>query len=318
MIDDGTVMLYDVATDRVTPLVQGGQISQLSWVGPTELALVQTSGSSSSIRTIDTRSGASTDALIVSGRILAYGFDPQRSSIATLIYDEREDLVEASVHYLVGDRAVLRAGSTELVGRDGTLDAGFAATFSPDGDRVLFLQTETRDGEGASAPLQVRGRDGALEYSVDADRAPTAATWLPDGSLTFRSRDGVRRWEPGDSSSEAVPGLSTWYAPWPAPNAKLVAYDTGRTSADVRVRTVHLGNGKVRDVGPAGRANPVFARYDEIWVQIVQRCSPGCAQPYVLGPVVSAVDITTGRERRLQLPTLEGLALWSEVPTVGG
>lgn len=314
VIQDGTIILYEVAGDSTRPLVAGTGISQLSWLSGTELALAQAAPGGATIRILDARTAASSDALAVSGRLLDYDFDPQRSAIAVLVADDEHGFVEAEVHYLVGDRAIQRMAVTDLVGREPGLETQFAAEFSPDGERILFVQTENPDGEGPTAPLQVRGRDGVLEYWVDADRAPTAATWLPDGTLMFRSRDGVRRWKPGRTSSSSIDGLSSWYAPWPAASGRHVAFDSGRTSTSVRVRRLNLANGRVVDVGPAGRAHPVYAAHDEIWVQIAQRCTPRCPEPVVLGPVVSAIDLATGRERRLSLPTLEGLALWSETP----
>lgn len=312
VVVDGTIQLYDVATDTVTPLASGGTLSNLSWTSATEVAVVQAGSGSSTLRTIDTRTGAASDVLAVTGELLAYGFDAQRTVLATMV--GVDGFVEVELRYLVGERATHRLTTMPFDLSERTLDDQFAATFSPDGERLLIVHTENEDGSESTAPLQVRRLDGTLEYWIGSDRDPRAAAWMPDGSLVFRSLDGARRWKPGRTESSPVGDVSSWYDPSPGPAGRLVAYDTGRVSRNVQVRRVNVLSGKVNDVGPPGRAHPIYAAANTIWTQIVQRCRPDCAQPYVLGPIVYAINPTSGKERVLSLPTLDGLALWSEAP----
>lgn len=310
---DGAIQLYDVASDTVTPLANGAGIFGLTWVSADELAFGQDGTGTSSIRTINRSSAATVDVLSLEGDLLAFGFDPQQTSVATMVATA-DGFVEVEVHYLVGDRAVQRVTAMRLDGNDDVLGSQFSVAYSPGGGRLLVVQTANASGSEASAPLQVRSLDGRLEYWVDADREPTQATWLSDGSLVFRSLDGVRRWKPGKTESSPIGDLSTWFSPSASPAGRLVAYDTGRLTKHVQVRRVHALTGEVVDVGPAGRAQPIFAAQNEIWTQIVQRCRPDCLEPFVLGPLVFAVNPRTGEERQLRLPTLDGLALWSETP----
>jgi hypothetical protein len=311
VINDGGISLYEVATGALERLATGSGLANLSWLGPTELAVVVDGAGSATLRTIDTASRASTDVLTVDGDLLAYGFDRERTALATMVATA-SGFVDVEIRYLVGGFAVQAVTTMRLDGSDRTLDVQFATSFSPDGQRLLIVHTENASGTEETAPLQVRRLDGSLEYWVDSDRDPTEATWLPDGSLVFRSLDGVRRWKPGKSQSSALGDLSTWYAPWVGPNGRVVAYDTGRFSRRVQVRRVNVLTGVVTDIGPPGRANPVYAAGNEIWTQIVQRCRPDCFEPFVLGPIVYALNPNTGEERVISLPTLEGLALWSE------
>lgn len=138
------------------------------------------------------------------------------------------------------------------------------------------------------------------------------AAWAPDGSLVFRSADGIRRWRGGSVSSARVGDLSAFYGPWVAPNSRFVAFDTGARSTKVQVRRLELRSGKVFDLGPPGRLSPVYARVDAIWMQIAQRCEPGCAKPVVGGPRVFSLDPRDGSEEVLMLPTLDGIAVWYE------
>lgn len=314
---DGVVSVYEVAEDQLRQVASGGGISQLSWTGPNELAFVQQGSGVTTLRTLDARSGATADVLSVQGDLLAYGFDPTGTMVATIVAGS-DGFVVVEIRYLIGERAVQRLTTMTLDGSDDALDRRFAATFSPDGARLLVLQTEVADGVEDTAPLQVRALDGRLEYWIDSDREPTHATWMPDGSLVFRSLDGVRRWRAGRDSSNPVGQLSSWYDPSASPGGTLVAYDTGRVTKNVQVRRVNVFNGRVLDIGPPGRAHPIYAAPDEVWVQIVQRCRPDCLEPFVLGPAVYAITPATGEERLLQLPTLEGLALWSEAPADAG
>lgn len=313
VIVDGVIQIYEVATDTVTPLASGGSLSSLAWLSANEIAVVQDGAGVSTLRRIDIRTASSTDVLTVEGDLLAYGFDAQQTVLATMVATA-DGFVEVELRYLVGDRAVQRLTTMPLDGSDRTLDVQFSATFSPNGEHVLIVHTENADGSGSTAPLQVRGIDGRLEYWVGADRDPTAATWMPDGSLVFRSLDGARRWKPGKPDSNAIGDVSTWYDPSPGPAGKLVAFDTGRVSRNVQVRRVNVLTGEVVDIGPPGRAHPIYAAGNQIWTQIVQRCRPDCLEPFVLGPIVYSINPNSGEERVLRLPTLAGLALWSEVP----
>jgi hypothetical protein len=311
VIYDGSIHVYDVQADRSVPLVGGPGMSGLTWISANELAVAQNGSGTAAVRSIDARTGSFGDLISVNGQILAFAVDQMRSVVAVMI--ERSDgFVDVELQYLIGDRAVHRIASFEATGSKDELGEQQLLKFSPDGQRLVIVNTEISFGTEAKAGLQVRRLDGRLEYWVGTDREPTQANWLADGSLVFRSLDGVRRWKPGRDSSLPVDQLSTWFAPWGSPNGKLVAYDTGRVTKNVQVRRVNVFSGKVVDVGSPGRANPIYAAQDAIWVQGVQRCRPDCDEPYVLGSLVYSINPATGEEKPLQLPSLDGLALWGE------
>lgn len=308
VIVDDQLFAYEVKTDTVTELATGSGLEQPLWLNKRDIAVAQRFGTVSSIEVVDSTTRSSRELLRVNGDLFSFDVSDDQGMVATMTL--ADGFATVDLNYLIGERAVQRVTAMPVEGRGLSFDDQFLVALSPDEQRLLIVNTASPDGTGDTAALQVRRLDGSLEYSVDSDRAPTAAAWLPSGGLVFKSLDGVRRWKPGSTSSVGVASLSVWYSPSASPNAKAVAYDTGRLTRRVQVRRVILATGEVTDVGPTGRANPIFAATNQIWTQIVQRCEPDCQDPFVLGPVVYAINPSTGKERVLQLPSLERIAVW--------
>ncbi|MFP5225611.1 MAG: hypothetical protein ACLGH3_08710, partial [Actinomycetota bacterium] len=312
VVDEGIIKLYQVETDTISELATGQGVRDLRWLDANTISLVQDGTSTAVVKAIDIASRSLSEIDRVDGNLLAYDIHPDRSVMAALVARSAGQPA-LELRYLVGERPVQRLSLIPHEGRGVGWDDQIWIRFSPSGDLFAMVDTAASVSEDPQrSPLQVRRLDGSLIFEVGAGRGPTMAAWAPDGSLIFRSDDGVRRWRSGNSSSSRAAAISNFYDPWVAPNSRFAAYDTGARSTRVQVRRVEIRSGKVSDIGPPGRMNPVYARVDTLWMQIAQRCEPECLQPVVGGPQVFAINPNDGKERLIKLPTLEGVALWYE------
>lgn len=309
VVYDDTILIYDPATDRHAELATGVGVRGLRWLDRDTLAVVQEGNGVSIVKTIDTSTREVAELDRIDGSLLAFDIADDGSMLAGLVVRGGDPTFE--IRYLSGDRAVLRSTTIPQVARGGSVDDQIAVSFSPGGSHVLVVDTAAKASPDRElSPLQIRRLDGSLVYDLSSNRGPTMARWLPDDSLVFRSSDGVRRWQPGQSSSSSVASLSAFYGPWPSPNGRSIAFDTGARNTRVQVRRLDRATGSVTNIGPPGRFRPVYAAGDAIWMQVAQRCTPGCTSPIVGGPEVYAFNPSDGKERLLSLPTLEQIAVF--------
>ncbi len=312
---NGSIYTYDVRTNAVAEVARGQSVRMPRWVSATQISFIQgTPRSANALRIVDLKSRTVSDVLTVDTGIDVYGWSPDRQTIAFITTDRysyphlRFYQVDANVGQSVATLA--RLGGREPGAADQTRIA-----FSSDGSEVLVVYTYADGDPGApvgddASQFQIRAVDGSLSYSVDQKREPTMGTWSADGrTVYYLTGTGLRAWKQGSDRSTPVPGGVNWFDPWPSPDGRLVAFDTGATGTSVKVRTIDVRTGAKKDITKAGFFRPVFASANVVWVQAAVKCSGDCQTPVVAAPQVFAVDIRNGKQTKLALTTLEDIDL---------
>ena len=96
-----------------------------------------------------------------------------------------------------------------------------------------------------------------------------------------------------------------WFDPSVSPDGRQIAFDSGLESPRVQVKLFDVRARTVRTISKPGRALPVYAGANTIWVQVVEQCKGDCPLPTTLRNIVYALDTRSGRERSLALQTLD-------------
>lgn len=309
---EGGLWYYDVAADTVHKLTQGPGIRAPRWIGPDEISFLQDrlqGERSSTLFRVNVRTGAIAEVFAVETGVATYGWSPDGTTVAYVTVD---DLDFPQIHF----RSLAGGGSVRTVatlarqlGREYVDDDLLRIAYAPDGEHVLIVYT-IASGEGGELALeesavQVRTADGALAYAPAPENGPTMAFWAPDGArMLFRIRSGARSWQVQGGRVEWVPGKPVWFDPSPSPDGRLVAFDTGASSPSSRIRLVDLRAGTIRPLGGPGRAYPIFATTAQVWAQRIRACAGDCLVPGQPVNEVVAIEVATGKERRLAIRSL--------------
>ncbi|MFN2613770.1 MAG: hypothetical protein ABR552_02995 [Actinomycetota bacterium] len=310
---DGSIYTYDVAANLTTKVAVGDGVRLPHWVSNTQISFVQGEpGSANALRLLDVASRKVSDVFTVETGINVYGWSPDRQTVAYITTDRlgyphlRYREVETGVNQSVATLA-------RALGREGSISDQALVQFSADGADVLVVYTPA-DGEDPSkvpddqSQFQIRALDGTLDFSVGHKRAPTMGVWSADGkTIYYLTSSGLRSWKEGKQTSTGVKGSVKWFDPWPSPDGRSIAFDTGAAGAGVKVRALDLTTGAKADVTKGGFFHPVWAAPQTIWVQKVTPCSPDCLTPVVAAPEVDAVDLKTRKVTKLALTSLQDI-----------
>lgn len=313
--DDG-LYLYDVSADTVLQLLSGTGIRQPRFLNRDTIAFVRDEGAGSSVMSFNTRTRALTTLHTSNAPINAWAPRADNQEIAYVVTDSN-GYPQVRYRALVGNLSTLVVTTlARAPGRERDIGDQTSVQWSPDGRRTLISYTPA-DGEGEPVPntaaqVQVRRSDGALEFAPPQSRGATQAVMSADGrKVYFRSSQGRRVWDAATKATSAVPGNPpVWFDPVASLDGRTIAYDTGATTAKVKVEVLDVRTGTRTQVGPSGRMHPVYADNRTIWIRSVVPCQPDCFYPVSPGPEVFAVDLRTGKERKLKLTSLQDVTLF--------
>ncbi len=310
----GRLWLYDAAKNTLRDLARGKGLRMAKFVNANEISFLQ--GTEPAVlRIIDIKTGAVRDVFTESEGIDVYGWSPDRAILAYISTD-RHSYPHLQYRYIGSDVPVQSVATlARAFGRGGIATDQMKIQFSPDGDDILIVYTPadgsaSEDFSPEQSQLQVRSFDGELAFAADMEDGPTMATWSVDGTrVFFRIDQGARAWRADTGVVEGVRGGVRWFNPWPSPDGKLLAYDTGSDSTAVRTGVIDLDKGSRRTVSGGGRYHPVFARANLLWVQRVRACT-ACLGATEAAPEVFSLNITTGAEKKLALRSLAEIDVW--------
>lgn len=314
--EDG-LSLYDVKADTVQQVLRGSGIRQPRFLNRDTIAFVRDEGTGSTISTYDVRTRAVTTLHTTDAPIRVWAARPDNEELAYIVVGD-DAYPQVRFRSLVGNQTTLVVTTlARALGREADLSDQMLLRYAPDGARVL-ISFSPADGEpgqkipDSAAQMQVRALDGALEFAPPHAQDATQAVLSTDGKrVTYMRASGPARvWDAATGKVSQLRGApARWFNPAPSLEGRTIAYDTGATSVKVRVEILDVRTGTRTALGPAGRANPVFANSRTVWMQSVQPCEPDCLLPVTPGPEVYAVDMRTGAERKLKIPTLQDIAI---------
>ena len=315
-VSEGSLWLYEAATDRVSELARGEGMRLPKWMSKSTVSFVQDrADGSATLRSYDLTTQEVRDIASVAGGIDVYGWSPDRQLVAYITTDA-QSYPHLNFQEVVGDGATMPVATLgRALGRELTPLDERLIEFSPDGSRVLVVYTPADGAPGRAqtedeSPMQVRGVDGSRQFSINSDREPSMGVWSADGArVYYRESKGTRAWVASTGRIERAPGNPAWFNPAVSKDGKRIAYDTGATATSVVVQMLDLGTGKRTRLTGQGWFHPVVANERTVWAQRAQQCSPDCMQPVVPGPEVVAIDTRTLKQSRLSIPTLIGADL---------
>jgi Tol biopolymer transport system component len=304
-----SIWLYDVKTNKTQQVTHGGTVRMPKWLDANHFSFIQgdNSGTAAVLRTVDLKSGTTTDVFTSDTGINVYGWSPDGQTVAYITTDS------AGYPHL-SYRSVADGGTQSVATLARALGRGVNASdesliqYSKDGSFVLVVYTPA-DGSGSAIPpeqsqFQVRTSDGALAFSDDTSREPTMGLFARDGrSVYFRDSGGVRAWNTTTSLTRTVRKVA-WFDPSSAPDGTQMAFDTGSGSAKVRIRVLNLRALSVVTISGPGRAYPVFAGPRTVWAQEIVACPGTCLGSTQPGTRVFSIDTHTLAERALPIQSL--------------
>jgi len=305
-----SIWLYDVRTNKTRQVTRGGTVRMPRWLDANHFSFIQgdNSGTAAVLRTVDLKSGTTTDVFTADTGINVYGWSPDGQTVAYITTD-------SSGYPHLRYRSIADGGTQSVATLARALGRGINASdesliqFSKDGSFVLVVYTPA-DGTGSTIPpeqsqFQVRTSDGALSFSDDTSREPTMGLFSRDGrTVYFRDSGGVRAWTTTTALTRTVRKV-TWFDPSIAPDGSQVAFDTGSESTKVRIRVLNLRALTVATVSGPGRAYPVFAGPHTVWAQEIVPCPTTCLGPTQPGTRVFSIDSRTLVERLLPIQSLQ-------------
>jgi hypothetical protein len=301
----GSIWLYDAKANTARMLARGGDLQLPRWIDANTVSFVQNSGTASTLERIDLKSQEVTQIFSVDTGIQAYGWSPDRDTVAYVTTDQ--DAYPHVRFRSISDGATQSVATlARALGRGATRSDQLRVEFSKTGDYVLIVYTPA-DGDASVPPeqsqFQIRTSGGTLAFAAPMSQQPTMGAWTPGGTkIVYHDSSGVKTWTASSNSTRALRKLS-YFDPWPSRDGRFMAFDSG-LSTTVRVRVLDLNTLNVQTVSKAGRAFPVFAATNVVWAQDVKACSEGCESPAQLGDHVYAIDVRTGAERLLALKGL--------------
>lgn len=315
------IYVYDVKSNTAARVAEGENIGLAKFYSESAISFIQDQGSGAVLRVVDTRSKQVDDLFTVDTGILTYGWSPDHLMVGYLTADE-SGYPHLYIRQVVGQNAPRHVATlARIVPREYDIGDQLRVSWSPDGSYVLVVDTAA-EGDGgrlpdAQSPLQVRGADGTLAFAADSDRAPTMAVWS-GARVFYRASNGLRMWTPGKTASVSAKGSVRWFDPYASLDGRIIAYDTGASSLQVRVRSYDTRTGGSTDVSTAGFAYPLVADARTVWGQRVQKCEPDCLTSIVPGPEVFAFDLVTHKSRKLAIPTLVDTDVYFAASATGG
>jgi Tol biopolymer transport system component len=314
-VEGDGLFLYDVAKDSVQQILAGGGMRQPRFMNRDTIAFLRDEGTGTAVIAYDVRTQSLTTLHTSNAPIGAWSPRSDNEEIAYVATDQNA-YPQLRYRALVGNASTLVVTTlARAFGREADLSEQTLVRWSPDARRTLMVFTPA-DGEGdpvpdSAAQLQVRGADGRLEFAPPQAQQATQAAMSPDGrKVYYRSSAGTRMWDAATRATAAVPGRPPiWFNPTVSIDGRALAYDTGATSAKVRVEVLDLRNGTRTQVGPTGRVHPVYATLRTLWTQSVAPCPAECLTDVTPGREVFATDLRNGNERKLALTSLQDLAV---------
>lgn len=289
------IWMYNIATDSVRRITSGTAFEQLPrFKTPTRISFVR----ESQLREIGTTGGNSTLIVGGRGRIHAYGWSPDRRRVAFIAGDDRHALY---VHRIGGATTRIRT-FVEHLGRDGSEDDDISVHWSPDGTRLLVVDTPLDTVQ--SGPVRTIFVLTLTGGDVVPSRLGTFAIWASNGrSIYYRRNAGNNRtWRELTINSNAEHSLSmtpNTRRPALSLDGRYIAHDNASDDMDTWLHDLRTGG--ERRIRSQGLAAAWIAR-DRFVVTDVRACSgEEC------GPGVSWVE--EGSTTRVVLPgTFRGLS----------
>jgi hypothetical protein len=305
----GSIWLYDARANTARELARGGDLRLPRWIDANNVSFVQNNGDASTLERIDLKSLEVSEIFTADTGIQAYGWSPDRQTIAYVTTDS--DAYPHIRFRSVSDGATQSVATlARALGREALPSDQMRIEYSRTGDNVLIVYTPADGSPGQNVPqeqsqFQIRSSAGVLAFAGPMSREPTMGVWTPNGTkVVYHDSSGVRAWAASSNSTRGLRRMS-WFDPWPSRDSRFIAFDTGWQSASVRVRILDLNSLTLKTVSRSGRAFPVFAGPNTIWAQEVKACSDSCETPVEFGDHVYAIDSRTGSERALALKSLQ-------------
>jgi Tol biopolymer transport system component len=305
-----SIWLYDVRTNKTRQVTSGGTVRMPRWVDANHFSFIQgdNSGTAVVLRTVDLKSGTTTDVFTSDTGINVYGWSPDGQTVAYITTDSA-GYPHLRYRSIANGATQPVATLARALGRGVNASDESLIRYSKDGSFVLVVYTPA-DGSGAAIPpeqsqFQVRNSDGALAFSDDTSREPTMGLFSRDGrTVYFRDSGGVRAWTTTTSLTRTVRKVA-WFDPSSAPDGTQVAFDTGSESVKVRIRVLNLRALTLVTVSGPGRAYPVFAGPHTVWAQEIVSCPATCLGSTQPGTRVFTIDTHTLAERVLPIQSLQ-------------
>jgi Tol biopolymer transport system component len=297
------IWLYDVRTNTTRQVTQGGTVSMPKWIDAVHFSFVQ---GGNTLKIADLKAATTTDVFTAPGGIQAYGWSPDRQTVAYIETDQSA-YPHLRFHSIPDGTTQSVATLARALGRGRTPADDIRVEFSKDGAYVLVVYTPA-DGETDTTPpeqsqFQIRGSDGSLAFSDVMSREPTMGLFSRDGkSVYFMDSGGVRAWTASSGSTKTLRKMQ-WFNPSSSPDGRFVAFDGGTYSTSVRIKVLDLRTLTVATVSKAGRGYPVFAGPNTVWAQSISPCS-GCDGPTKPDPRVFSIDTSSHAERALAIQSL--------------
>jgi hypothetical protein len=152
-------------------------------------------------------------------------------------------------------------------------------------------------GQSLNPAFQMWGLDGTSLLWPDAEsNIPSMIVWS-DAAIYYRDTFGVERYQDKQPST-FLPGVS-WIRPKASPDGKHIVYEVRDLNGTARVFIVDTTSARVKQLGPAGRAEPAFLTARYVWYRGERPCTTSdlCAS----GPMIATgktylYDLQTGIE----------------------
>ena len=304
-----SIWLYDARTNKTRQVTRGGTVRMPRWLDANHFSFIQgdNSGAAATLRTVDVKTGTTTDVFTSPTGINVYGWSPDGQTVAYITTDSAgyPHLSYRSIDGATQSVATL----ARALGRGANASDETLIQFSKDGAFVLVVYTPA-DGTGSAIPpeqsqFQVRASDGSLAFSDETSREPTMGLFARDGrTVYFRDSGGVRAWTTTTALTRTVRKV-TWFDPSIAADGSQIAFDTGMESTKVRVRVLNLRALTLQTISGPGRAYPVFAGPRTVWAQEIVACPGTCLGPTQASTRVFSIDTRTLAERPLPIQSLQ-------------
>jgi dipeptidyl aminopeptidase/acylaminoacyl peptidase len=255
-----------------------------------------------SLYEFDIESGEAIELVRLPNHVMGYDWSPDGTRLAFQLRAEEgpETLI---VHLCVFDS---RTGATSLVQvlepPDGTGTGQreeTMTTWSPNGAWILTIDT-------AEEPtMAIVDADG---YEKVEARSGTFGRWLADDEIFYQERphtDRVADWtrlslETGRTITFGLPARS--YRPALSPDGRWIAFDNGDSDSP-SIFLLDLEQGTTRQL-IRGHVAPVWLSSGRIAASAAGPCTGGtCPIPWSTSGTTTGIDIATGKQSELVLPT---------------
>lgn len=289
--EDFDVFLFDAKTNNRRRLTTDGDDvyegdphfrnrREITWVENED-------GNKATLRSYDLRNGRPQRVFRITGSISAHDWDPKGRRIAYIEDNRGRPRVFV---WQNGSRKKIR-DLPRFDGRDGVEQDEVAVTWSPDGSRILAVDTRSDNSKTTLFVLEPDGSDAV------GPKFGTFGRWSPDSArVTYRNWETPGTWYRLDVRSDSRKRLEIGedvYRPALSPDGRTLAYDDGRERPGVYL--FDLETGEERRLSGVRGVGPIWLSSRDLVVTDADACDEAHEDPdaCALGPRWSALRTTT-------------------------